>query len=156
MDDLFAELKPQIEALAEPLFGASEGFVRRRGGFLPHGAVLEAGDDVRLIMAAPDDLDAPVSSGVILPRLHEALRAEARNHDVAAIAVCEDVTITPAGQKATKAVKVLVEHRRGLTVALYLPWKRKMLGGHEFGQMMVLAATPEVQPWGDGATGQAG
>jgi hypothetical protein len=151
MDDLFAELKPQINALAEPLFGASEMFVRNLGGFLPHGAVLEASGEVRLMMAAPDDLDAPTSPAEILPRLHDSLRADARAHDVAAIAVCEDVTITPAGQKSTKAVKVLVEHRRGLTVALYLPWKRKLFGGPVFDQVIALAATPEVRPWGDGA-----
>jgi hypothetical protein len=28
-----------------------------------------------------------------------------------------------------RGVKVLVEHRRRLTVVLYLPWKRKLLGG---------------------------
>lgn len=100
----------------------------------------------------PDDLDAPVSPAEILPRLHDALRADARDHDLAAVAVCEDVTITPTGQKPTKAVKVLVEHRRGLTIALYLPWKRKLLSGHVFGQVMALAAKPEVQPWGDRET----
>jgi len=77
VDDLFAELKPQVEVLAEALFGASEMLVRKRGGFLPHGAVLEA---------------------------------------------------------------------------LYLPWSRKLLGGHVFGQVMALTAKPEVQPWGDGET----
>lgn len=147
MDDLFVELKPHIEALAEPLFGASEMFVRKRGGFLPHGAVLEAAGEIRLVMAAADNLDAPTSSTEILPRLHEALRAEARDHDLAAVAVCEDVTITPAGEKPTKAVKVLIEHCRGLTVALYLPWKRKLLGGVVFGEVMALPAKPEVQPW---------
>ena len=57
-DALFTELKPHIEALADPLFGASEMFVRKRGGFLPHGAVLESSGEVRLVMAAPDDFGA--------------------------------------------------------------------------------------------------
>lgn len=151
MGDLFAELKPEIEALAEPLFGASEVFVRKRGHFLPHGAVLDGGGNVRLVMAGPDgDLDEPVSATELLPRLHQALRDDAARHELAAIAVCEDVTITPAGQKATKAVKVLVEHRRGLTVALYLPWQRKRLGGGcVFGEVMAIAADPEVRPWSD-------
>ena len=149
---LFAELKPEVEALAQPLFGASEMFVRKRGGFLPHGAVLEAGGEVRLMMAAPDDFEAPVSSAEILPRLHDAIRSAAREHDLAAVAVCEDVTITPSGERPTKAVKVLIEHRRGLTVALYLPWKRKLLAGHVFGEVIAQAADPEVQPWGDCAT----
>lgn len=154
MADLFAELKSDIETLAEPLFGASEVFVRKRGEFLPHGAVLETGGGVRLVMAGPDgDLDELVSATEILPRLHEALRASARERELDAVAVCEDVTITPAGQKATKAVKVLVEHRRGLTVALYLPWQRKRLGGGcVFGEVMAIAADPEVRPWGNGAS----
>ena len=154
MDALFAELKPQIEALADPLFGASETLVRKRGGFLPHGAVLEADGQVRLMMAAPDDLGAPVAPAEVLPRLHEALRADASEHQLMAIAVCEDVTITPPEQKQTKAVKVLVEHRRGLTVALYLPWRRKLFGGYIFGQVIALSAQPEVRPWGDGESAE--
>ncbi len=150
MDELFAELKPLIETLAEPLFDASKTFIRKRGGFLPHGAVLESGGEVRLVMAATGDPDVNVSPADLLPMLHDALRAEACDHHLAAVAVCEDVTITPAGQKPTKAVKVLVEHRRGLTVALYLPWKRKLLGGHGFGRMMALPAEAEVRAWGDG------
>ncbi|NTW29539.1 MAG: hypothetical protein HGA39_09300 [Coriobacteriia bacterium] len=147
MSDLFAELKPDIEALANPLFEASEMFVRKRGQFLPHGAVLETDGSVRLVMAAPDDLDAKVSSIEILPRLHEALRREAEEHALKAVAVCEDVTITPAGHRQTRAVKVLVEHARGLTVALYLPYQRKLLGSCSFGDILLMVAEPEVRPW---------
>jgi hypothetical protein len=148
VDDLLVELKPDLETVAGPLFEASETFVRKRGAFLPHGAVLETDGRVRLVMAASDaDLDAPVSAVEILPRLHQALRAEARAHELAAVAVCEDVTITPAGLKQSKAVKVLVEHRRGITVALYLPWRRTLLGGYVFDRVMAVPAQPEVQPW---------
>jgi hypothetical protein len=63
--------------------------------------------------------------------------------------VCEDVTVTPDGQKPTEAFKVLVEHCRGLSVARYLPWRRRLVGGHVFGKVPALAARPEVQPWGD-------
>lgn len=151
VDELFAELKPEIEALAQPLFGASETFVRNRGAFLPHGAVLEADGEVRLVMAAAGDLDALHAPAEVLPLLHKALRDEAEGHDLAAVAVCEDVTITPAGQEPTRAVKVLVEHRRGLTVALYLPWKRKPFGDCDFGEIVARVARPEVQPWGEAA-----
>ncbi len=147
MSDLFAELQPHIEALAEPLFGASETFVRKRGEFLPHGAVLDSAGDVHLVMAGHDDPAAPVSAPEILPRLHDALRQSAQEHEVDAVAVCEDVTITPSGEKPTKAVKVLIEHRRGLTLALYLPWKKKMFGGPAFGEVMAVDAEPEVAPW---------
>jgi hypothetical protein len=84
----------------------------------------------------------------MLPVLHDALRSVAGEHDLEAVAVCEDVTVTHPGQKPTKAIKVLVEHRRGLTVALYVPWHRKLLGGCEFGDSWASKAEPEVNPWG--------
>lgn len=150
MSDLLAELTPDFEAVADPLFEMSRTFVRKRGEFLPHVAMLEADGRVRMGMGVPSgDPDKPTSALEVLPLLHDALRAEAREHDLRAVAVCEDVTITLAGQKPTKAVKVLVEHRRGLVVALYLPWRRKLIGGYVFGELIVMTAQPEVRPWGD-------
>jgi hypothetical protein len=152
VDDLFAELKPDIESLAGPLFDVSETFLSKRGAFLPHGAVRAADGTVRMVMAAPDGAGDSVTAIDVLPRLHEALRYAAGADDLAAVAVCEDVTVTRAGQKPTKAVKVLVEHRRGLTVALYEPWHRKLLGGCEFGESWASRAEPEVSPWGSGGS----
>jgi hypothetical protein len=149
MDDLYAELKPDIYALADPLFGASETFLHNRGTFLPHGAVMTAEGKVELVMAIPPGKDRPVSTVEILPLLHDALRQATRTKDIKAVAVCEDVKITPTGQKQTAAVKVLVEHQRGLCIALYLPYQRKPVGGYSFGNMMALAASPEVKPWGN-------
>ena len=99
-DALYAELKPDIEALAAPLFDVSEFFVRQRGGFLPHGAVLVANGDTRMVMAAPPGFeDHAVSPLEILPMLHEGLRVAARVEILRAIAVCDDVTIVPEGEK---------------------------------------------------------
>lgn len=149
-DALYAELKPDIEALATPLFDLSEGLVRKRGGFLPHGAALTASGETSMVMAAPPGFEDHVVSAIdVLPMLHEALRATASNDTLRAIAVCEDVTIVPEGEKKTAAIKVLVEHQRGLCVALYLPYKRKLLGGHNFGNIFVKPASPEVRIWGD-------
>jgi hypothetical protein len=151
VDSLYSSLKPEIEALASPLFDASELFVRNRGAFLPHGAVLTQGGEVRLVAAAPADFETrALSATEVLPLLHQALQAAAIKEGAVAVAVSEDVTITPEGQKPTKAIKVLVEHKRGLTVALYLPFHRKLLKGYVFGAMLVLPASPEVCAWPSG------
>ena len=55
IDSLFRELKPDVESLANPLFDASRDFVRARGAFLPHGAVLSTSGEVRLVMGLPPD-----------------------------------------------------------------------------------------------------
>ena len=146
-DTLFRELKPDVEQLAHPLFQASCKFVMARGAFLPHGAVLTAGDEVRLVMAVPPGEDRPVSTVEILPLLHEALRQAAGTEQLRALAVCEDVRITLVGKNQTPAIKVLLEHRRGLCIALYMPFHKRMFLGYRFDEIFVLPANPEVRPW---------
>ncbi len=115
-DSLYAELKPDIELLAQPLFELSEKFLREQGDFLPHAAVLTEGGEVKLVAAAPPN--AITNSAEVLPLLHDGLRAQAKEVSLRAIGVSENVTVTLQGQKPTKAIKVLLEHKRGLTDAL--------------------------------------
>ena len=153
IDTFYAECKQDLELLSSPLFAASEVFVRNRGAFLPHGAVLTSARELRIIVAAPDEFEQrAVSATEVLPLLHQALRMAASEEGSIALAVAEDVTITPEGQKPTQAVKVLVEHQRGFAVAFYLPFRRKLLWGYVPGQLLVLPAEPEVRVWPSIAT----
>lgn len=142
---LYAELKPDIELLAQALFELSERFLRDQGNFLPHGAVLTEGGEVRFVAAAPPN--DVTDSAEVLPLLHDSLRLQAKGSDLRAIGVAENVTVTLQGQQPTKAIKVLFEHKRGLTVALYLPFARKLFRGYVMGQPFTLAANPEVSAW---------
>ena len=112
MDDLFAEMQPQIVALTEPLFCASEMFVRKRGVFLPHGAVLDVGGEVRVVMTAPDDLDQPVASTEVLPRLPDSIRATARDRQLAAVAGCEDVPVTQECEELVRIVAKIIANSK--------------------------------------------
>jgi len=146
--DLYPELKADLQQLAGPLFQVSTIFIRKRGAFLPHGAVLNASNEVRLLMATPDDNpDKEVSTTEVLPLLHASLR-KATLADVKAVGVCEDVRVAFEGQPETRAIKVLVEHQRGLCVAFYLPFARRMLWGWKFGEMIAKPASAEVKCWG--------
>jgi hypothetical protein len=147
MDELYAELRPDIEALATPLFEMSEELVIRRGNFLPHGAVLAESGGVQIFAATPESGNDLCTAAEVLPILHGGLRNEARSHPLRAIGIAENVTVTRANQRPTQAIKVLVEHRRGLTVALYVPFKRKLLRGFSFGEMFSVEAAAEVKPW---------
>ena len=141
---LYDELRPDIAALALPLFEVSQRFLKARSNFLPHGAVLTEDGNVNLVMAGPEnDL---TNSTEVLPLLHSSLRRSAQM-GVKALAVAENVTITLQGENQTDAIKVLVEHKRGLVVALYLPFKKRLLFGHQFGESFTVAATGEVNAW---------
>jgi len=148
-DALYAELKPDIIAIANQLFDLSEAFLRDQGNFLPHAAVLTDDGDIKLVNAATEsDL---TDSAEILPILHDGLRQQARELSLQAIGVAENVTVTFEGQRPTKAIKVLFEHKRGLTVALYLPFEKKLLRGYIMGATISKLAAPEVNAWGHDA-----
>jgi hypothetical protein len=150
-DELYGQLKGELQALSGPLFDFAEQQVRKRGAFLPFAAVLTRNRKVSLRAASSGKQTA--SNADILPVLHEGLREATTEHDLSAVAVCEWVKITPEGGQQTDAIKVLVEHERGLTVAFYMPCRRKPLFGWRFDGVFAKAADPEVRPrWkGDAA-----
>jgi len=145
---LYNELKDDMRSIMEPLIDLAKQQIRRHGTFLPFGASLDGTGQVALKAAGTEQETA--SSIEILPILHDGLRATAADRQITAVAVCEWVRITPEGGSQTDAIKVLVEHRRGLTVAFYRPCRRRLLRGWTFGETMALPAQPEVRPWGTG------
>ena len=146
-EQLYSEFKEDVAAVANPLFELSERLLRENGNFLPHGFVLKDGGKDIMVGAVEDNGSGKSTSTVTLPLLHEGLRKQVAAGGARAIGVAENVTITPAGGSATKAIKVLFEHREGLCVALYLPFKKKLFGGYETGAPFTAPAEPEVKPW---------
>ena len=148
-NSLYSELKPEVEAVATPLFELSETFLRKRGNFLPHAAVLTESGQVKLVAAAPNSESDYTNSAAILPILHQGLRAQANEQSLIAVGVAENVAVTQEGQRPTKAIKVLFEHKRGLTVALYLPFQKKFLREYTVGAIFVVPANAEINAWGE-------
>jgi hypothetical protein len=144
-DALYAELKSEIGAVANRLFDLSEVFLRKQGNFLPHAVVLTNDGEIKLVAAAGEN--DVTNSTEILPMLHDGLRQQAREQPLKAIGVAENVTVTFEGQRPTKAIKVLFEHKRGLTVALYLPFEKKLLRGYVMGTTISKLTTPEINAW---------
>lgn len=144
---LYSELKGQIEALATPLIDFSEQCLRARGDFLPHAAVLTAQGSVELFMAHHGGAggDSLTNAAEMLPLLHEGLRLFAKEKALAALAVAESVTITFPGEPSTLAIKVLFEHRRGLTVSLYVPYETHAGKELVFSPMFSVLGNPEVK-----------
>ena len=142
--ELYGEIKPDVRALAQPLLELSEKALRERGSFLPHAAALTEGK-VRLVGAMCSTANGTANSTHIIPMLRQGLRSMAHERPVTAIGVAETVTETPDG-KASPAIKVLLEHHRGLTMALYLPFTQDN-GDIKFGSTLSMFVPPEYNPW---------
>jgi hypothetical protein len=146
-EQLYAELKDDVAAVANSLFDLSENLLRENGNFLPHGFVLNDEGKDTMVGAVEDTGSGMSTSTATLPLLHQGIRKQVEAGKARAIGVAENVTVTPQGGSVTKAIKVLFEHREGLCVALYLPFKRKLLGGYQMGTAFTVPAEPEVKPW---------
>jgi hypothetical protein len=145
VDALYKELQPDFDRISSPLFEFAEQQVRKRGAFLPFGAFLKRSGEIVLQYASSgEDMQSTIE---VLPILHDGMRATIKQGEVSAVAVCEWVKITPDGGKRKNAVKVLVEHERGLTIAFYVPCHKRMFGDWNFEGMFAQPAEPEVRPW---------
>ena len=146
-EELYGEIKPDVRALAQPLFELSEKALRERGSFLPHAAALTEGK-VRLVGAMCNTAAGVANSTHIMPLLRQGLRSMAHERPVTAIGVAETVTTTPDGQAPSQAIKVLLEHHRGLTMALYLPFAQDTSGDIKFGSTLSMFVPPRMRPLG--------
>jgi hypothetical protein len=147
--EIYSEVKGELGALARPLFEKSEQLLRDRGDFLPHAAVLSPDGRVSLLGAMCNTGNGFASSWHILPIVHEGLRSIAGERELAAVGVAERVEGIP-GRGAGLAVKVLLEHQRGLAIAFYMPFARANSGEYSFGRMVTLFTESEVNAWHQG------
>jgi hypothetical protein len=142
---LYRAIKPDIELVAPRLFDLSKRFLQLQADFLPHAAILTPDSKVALV-AAQGEREL-TNATEILPILHGTLRHLAKNKEISAIGVAESVTITPEGRSPTRAIKVLLEHRRGIAIALYMTYEKKFLRGNVFAPIFSVLANSEVNAW---------
>jgi hypothetical protein len=146
LSDLYDELKSDVVAIADPLFEQSQQRLQARDDFLPHAAVLGADGKVVLMGAMTGSKGGQANASHILPMLLNGIRQVAREKVLVAVGVAENVSLT-RGEMPMQAIKVLLEHERGLTVAMFLPFHKADPGGYFFGEAFVTPAPPELKLW---------
>ena len=144
--ELYAAVKPDLGALAGPLFELSQRRLRERGNFLPCAAVLTTDGRVALLDAMCSTPDGFANSEHILPMLRDGLRSMAGERDLKALGIVEIVASIPDGEE-TRAIKVLLEHKVGLTLVLYLPVSQGDVGEYQFGKIVTYFTEPEIRAW---------
>jgi hypothetical protein len=143
---LYDELNDDLVAIGEPLLDLAEKFLREQDNFLPFGAELSHSDLFGLVAATSNSEDSFESSTDVLPLLLTALRSRSRS-ETKAVALVENVAIGREGEQLSPAIKVSVEHSRGLVVAMYLPFSCSSAGDYSFGSLFWLEASPQVGLW---------
>jgi hypothetical protein len=132
--------------LAEALPFARQSLAKH-GEFYPYGMVLTLGGETRMV-AADEGSEHPASTD-LLAMLYEGLSAQ--GPELRGVAVVSDVRIK---EPLSDAIRVEVEHREGVAMAVLLPYQvRKKLLGRDvtYGDMRASGAHPRIWPASDSA-----
>jgi len=148
-EDLYADIKPDLGAIADPLIELSGRFLRERGNFLPHAAVLTQEGKVTLVGAMCNTSDGIAYPEYIKPLLRDGLKSMAHETSLKAVGVAEKVTVNQSGGVPVRAIKVMLEHRQGVSVAFYMPFSNEDSGAHVFGKTFSVPANSEINAWED-------
>lgn len=149
IQDLYDDIKPDLGAIADPLIELSGRFLRERGSFLPHAAVLTEDGKVTLVGAMCNTSEGVADSNYIKPMLRDGLRSMAHATQLKAVGVAEKVTVNQSGGEPVRAIKVLLEHRQGVSVAFYMPFSNEDSGAPVFGKTFSVPANSEINAWED-------
>ena len=147
IQDLYSDVKPDLGAIADPLIELSGRFLRERGNFLPHAAVLTQEGKVTLVGAMCNRSDGVADPNYIKPLLRDGLKSMAHETSLKAVGVAERVTVNQSGGKPVRAIKVLLEHRQGVSVAFYMPFSNEDSGDYVFGKTFSVPANSEINVW---------
>jgi hypothetical protein len=136
---LYAEVKGDVVALADPLFEQSRKSLQLRDDFLPSdGRVVVLG-------AMTGTKGGAATAEQVLAMLQSGIRQMSRERVLTAIAISQLVFVTRANEPV-QAIRVLVEHERGLAVAMNQPfWK--IDGEYSYGEAFVTPAAPPLNLW---------
>jgi hypothetical protein len=144
--DLYDEIRGDVIALADPLIEQSQKLLEARADFLPQAAVLTPEGTVTLVGAMTGSKDGAANAEQVLSMLHGGLRQMAREKVLSAIGIVENAAVRRDGQPM-RVIHVLVEHERGLTVAMMLPYLRNQDGTYAYGEPFVLPSEPQLKVW---------
>ena len=109
----------------------------KHGEFFPYAVAMGQNGEIAMV-AGYTGTEQPPSADV-LAVLYEGLRAKA--HENRGAAVVTDVRLKGEG---TDAIEVEVEHREGIALKVFLPYKKGLGGQPETGQMRAEAGEPRI------------
>lgn len=142
---LYAEVKGDVVALADPLFEQAQKVLQVRDDFPPSAAVMTSEGRVVVLGAMTGTKGGAATAEQVLAMLHAGIRQMSRERVLTGVAFSQLVFVTRANEPV-QAIRVLVEHERGLTVAMNLPfWK--IDGEYNYGEAFVTPAAPPLNLW---------
>ncbi len=115
----------------------------KQGEFLPIGAVMLSGGEIRHVGAKIEGNDYPGSQPLI-DLLLENLQKEAAKGKLRGAGICYDVlTVPPGKHQKQDAICCGLEHCLGEAVDVFMPYAKRGDGSFQYGETFAAKRTPQ-------------
>lgn len=137
-EDASPEVQNQLDELAAAGLAAAETMLQKHGEFIPFAVVWKTGSDGAEMVMVVDDFEELPESPRVIEQTVATLREGRDGFDATGVVI--DVRVD--GQDAAC---IQLEHRTGITLAVFLPYRKKRFGRMDFGD--VFAQGSDRQIW---------
>jgi hypothetical protein len=126
---------PDLEELLNVLFPFAQDMLAKYGEFFPFAASMDKKGKVACVGGHTGDEQPP--SEEVLEILEQGLSESAKKGQIRAAGICLDMRIQPSPQEPkTDAICARLEHENGEALEIYMPYKKKMLKGYKYGDLI--------------------
>ena len=145
-----ATQKRQLEELFTAAFPFAQKMLTSHGEFLPYGATMNPAGKISAVGGYTGKEQS--KSGEVIALLKEAYRADGASGNIIACAVAYDARVIPPGQaEKTDAVAIAVDHRDGMSLTMFTPYRIGADKTVTFGQLYGTRGLQEIFPKRAGA-----
>jgi hypothetical protein len=121
----------------------AQQMLSKRGAFYPFGETIKKNGEI-VMVGASDGSDAP-SAPDLLQILTDSPRAQATTGEIKADGLCVDVRVCRPGESAKKdAIHCGLEHAVGESVDVYMPYRKRLFGRIEYGEIFASPRAPQI------------
>ena len=136
---------PDFHLLFERLTKISKEFLKMRGGFLPHGAIVSPEGKVSLV--GTQTQEAQPGAEKVLQLLEGALRGMAAQGKCRATGMALDTRLKAAPRPewiGKDAIWVLLEEKGGKAQSVFVPYWKSWMSGFTYGEAFPGAPKPSI------------
>jgi hypothetical protein len=135
--------RENLDNLLSACIPFAQQMLTKHGTFFPFGCTMTPTGEINLAASYDDKPD--IGASEIAELLLEGFRAGARSGEHNAVALCVDVHVdAPDGSGKTDAIRVTLEENEGEAVNVFMPYRKRLLRGIQYGEIFASAADKSV------------
>jgi hypothetical protein len=130
-----------LDALVDYCIGFAKQQLSKHGSFHPFGASVKADGNPAADGILLDDEHPPAQK--VIDTYTEIYQSQAKAGELRAAALCWDSRVSLGDSPKTDAIAIGLEHSNGESVTVYLPYKKQLFRGYQYGELSPTRREPK-------------